>query len=117
MWHVLHSRLALPYRMLHKILVRSFSSEAGGCSSAAINLYSAMLLGGLSALVVMTTYDHFVHLGKDISVLKQGKHYTAMAEVHGKLIHIGAELGSQKALLADMNAKLAGIESMLQKSR
>ena len=61
-------------------------------------------------------YVQFVHLGKDISVLKE-MHYTAMAEVHGKLIHIGAELGSQKALLADMNAKLAGIESMLQKSR
>ena len=64
----------------------------------------------------MTTYDHFVHLGKDISVLKE-KHYMAMAEVHGKLIHISAELGSQKASLEDMNAKLAGIESMLQKSR
>ena len=89
--------------------VRGISSEAGGGQhSSAINVYSATL-GGLSALAVKMAYDHFVHLGQDLAVLKD-KHYAATGEANVKLARIEMEIVKLARIESDIAALKASME-------
>ena len=69
-------------------------------------MYSATL-SGLSALTVIMAYDHFVHLGQDLAVLKD-KHYAATGKANVKLARI--ETG-----IAALKVSMERIEGILRK--